>query len=117
MEAALGPACALCLAPNGEVLSDKALQAVVLSALSEAVAAAQGCGARVNLKERTRALLALCAQAPKAWHPMAARSRAKKPCGAAKALAPIFAAARKAKAPAPVLGRLVRLLRRLEASR
>ncbi|HVA66433.1 MAG TPA: ketopantoate reductase C-terminal domain-containing protein [Elusimicrobiota bacterium] len=108
LEAALGPAAALCRASRGDVLQDEALRAVALRALQEAVAVANKCGERLGRRRMSREMLAACRRP-------GARRRAEYLSQVEKTLAPLLAAAKKNGTPVPILSRLLRLSRRLEA--
>ena len=108
MDAALGPAAALCRASRGDVLEDEALRAVALRALHEAVAVANKCGERLGYRQMTREMLA-------AGRRSGTRRGAAQVSRTEKTLAPLLAAARKTRTPVPILSRLLRLSRRLEA--
>jgi hypothetical protein len=90
------------------VLEDSALRAVALRALQEAVAVANKYGERLSYRQMTREMLAACRR------PGALR-RAEKLSRVEKTLAPLLAAAQKTRTPVPILSRLLRLSRLLEA--
>jgi len=90
------------------VLQDEALRAVALRALQEAVAVANKCGERLGRRRMSREMLAACRRP-------GARRRAEYLSQVEKTLAPLLAAAKKNGTPVPILSRLLRLSRRLEA--
>lgn len=111
--AAVNPLGALALKPNGELAANPALRDLMGRALREGARIARRTGRRMPAGFE-RKVLAGCRAVPDQLNSMAQDILAGRRTEADSILKPLLAAARRAGAPAPVLGSLYRMVRRLE---
>ncbi len=112
--AAGNPLAAVCAAPNGELVRDPALRAMLIAALDEALAAAKAEGHHVSPIQFRRLVLRTYPADSRQRHSMLQDLSNKRRTEIDAIAGPVLAAAKRRRVPAPLLTRLASLVRALE---
>ena len=112
--AAVNPLGAACAVESGRLAEDPALRALSLKALSEAAAAAESAGHKLDYPDMAEKLLTSARNAPHQRNSMLQDLAAGRRTEARFILGPLLAAARRRKVPAPTLELLAGVVARLE---
>ncbi|MEK7390235.1 MAG: 2-dehydropantoate 2-reductase [Elusimicrobiota bacterium] len=114
--AAVNPLAAACAVDSGSLAENPALRDIALTALNEAVLAANSSGHRLDYPDMADKLIQSCRNAPRQRNSMLQDLASGRPTEARAILGPLLKAARKSRITVPTLETLAAVIARLERS-